>query len=391
MEISKQIQKPSNWQDFERLCMQIWGEIWECKDTIKRHGRNGQPQAGVDIYAIPKNQKHYFGIQCKGKDDYTHKQLTKTEIDEEIEKAEKFEPALQLLIFATTANSSVEIEKYIRLKNEENMKKGLFAITVKFWDDIVDLLEVNQYILNWYLGVSGCSDRYDFNLSFDGDKSMTIKPIVIKKTIKHEHSTPIVIPKTRMQKIKSFLGFKVEEYYYPSAFNLFSMIDTHAGLCACSYSFCDVEFEIENTGNMVLEDIELYIYIDKEACDSLSLTDFTKYHNFDIEGYKSVASKTGIRKMGDNLYYSPINNKPLVQSAKDYFRVSFEPKVSATPTQFELKWDLKARNFSKAGVLIIKVEPIIEEEIEIRPVYFSDDITPDEVSYEHKIEYVRPF
>lgn len=390
MEISKQIQKPANWQDFELLCLHIWGEIWECKDTIKRHGRRGQSQAGVDIYAIPKNKEHYCGIQCKGKDAYTHKQLTNKEIDEEIEKAKKFEPALQLLIFTTTADSDVEIEKYIRLKSEENKKAGLFAVDVKFWQDIVDNLEANQHILNWYLGVSGCNDKYNFKLSFDGDESITINPIVIRKIIRYEHSTPIVIPKTRIQRIKSFLGFKEEEYFSPT-FNIPPIMNPHIGLCICSHSFCDVEFKVENTGNMVLEDIELHIYIEKETCDSLFLTDFEECHRLDIEGRKNVASRTGIRRMGENLFYSPVNNKPFVQGAKDYFRASFEPKVSATPTQFEINWDLKARNFSKTGILIIKVEPVIEENVEIKSVYSLDDLVPDKVSYEHKVEYVRPF
>lgn len=32
-----QLKKPSNWQDFEKLCKLLWGEIWICEDTIKRH------------------------------------------------------------------------------------------------------------------------------------------------------------------------------------------------------------------------------------------------------------------------------------------------------------------------------------------------------------------
>ena len=30
-----QLKKPSNWQDFEKLCKLLWGEIWVCEDTIK--------------------------------------------------------------------------------------------------------------------------------------------------------------------------------------------------------------------------------------------------------------------------------------------------------------------------------------------------------------------
>lgn len=64
---SSQIRKPSNWQDFEKLCKKLWGEIWECPDTIQCNGRSGQNQSGVDIYGKPKNETGYYGIQCKGR------------------------------------------------------------------------------------------------------------------------------------------------------------------------------------------------------------------------------------------------------------------------------------------------------------------------------------
>ena len=44
---------------------------------IKKNGRNGQPQAGVDVYGISKGEMNYWGIQCKGKDDYVNAKLTK--------------------------------------------------------------------------------------------------------------------------------------------------------------------------------------------------------------------------------------------------------------------------------------------------------------------------
>lgn len=79
-----QLKKPSNWQDFEKLCKLLWGEIWDCSDSIKRHGRQGQNQHGVDVYAYVDKYKGYCGVQCKGKDEYTNAQLTKDEIDKEI-------------------------------------------------------------------------------------------------------------------------------------------------------------------------------------------------------------------------------------------------------------------------------------------------------------------
>lgn len=85
----KQMTKPSNWQDFEKLCKLLWGEIWLCEDSIKRHGRQGQNQYGVDVYAFVEKYGGYCGIQCKGKDDYTNAKLTEEEIDAEIEKFSK--------------------------------------------------------------------------------------------------------------------------------------------------------------------------------------------------------------------------------------------------------------------------------------------------------------
>ncbi|MDD3945654.1 MAG: hypothetical protein PHS38_13220, partial [Bacteroidales bacterium] len=79
-----QIRKPENWQDFEKLCKKLWGEIWDCADTIQRNGRSGQNQNGIDVYGLPKNETAYYGIQCKGKDDYTQAKLTEEEINNEI-------------------------------------------------------------------------------------------------------------------------------------------------------------------------------------------------------------------------------------------------------------------------------------------------------------------
>ncbi|NJK93755.1 MAG: hypothetical protein HC905_01450 [Bacteroidales bacterium] len=47
------------------------------------------------MYAIPKGEDDYFGIQCKGKDEYTDTKLNKKEVDEEILKALSFKPSLK--------------------------------------------------------------------------------------------------------------------------------------------------------------------------------------------------------------------------------------------------------------------------------------------------------
>jgi SOS-response transcriptional repressor LexA len=46
-----QYQPPSEWQKFERICRDLWSQIWKDENT-KRHGRGGQAQDGVDICGL---------------------------------------------------------------------------------------------------------------------------------------------------------------------------------------------------------------------------------------------------------------------------------------------------------------------------------------------------
>ena len=165
--LQKTLRKPENWQYFESLCKKLWGELWGIPHKIKKNGRLGQPQNGVDVYGIPKNENGYWGIQCKGKnDEYLNSKLTNSEIDEEIEKAKTFSPKLEVFIIATTQSKDVGIEKYVREKDIENRENGSFEIILLCWEDIVDLIEENRETLNWYLGINNFRDRYDFEVTF---------------------------------------------------------------------------------------------------------------------------------------------------------------------------------------------------------------------------------
>ena len=106
MKISQTLRKPANWQDFESLCLLLWREEWRSED-IKKNGRNGQAQNGVDICGHRDGENEYSGIQCKCKPG--NKALTTDEIDVEIENAKAFRPELKRLVFATTADKEAAI------------------------------------------------------------------------------------------------------------------------------------------------------------------------------------------------------------------------------------------------------------------------------------------
>ena len=181
-----QMNKPRNWQDFEKLCKLLWGEMWGCEDTIKQHGRQGQNQHGVDVYAYVEKYGGYCGIQCKGKDDYTKAELTEGEIDAEITKALSFEPDLKLFVFATTANKDAKIEGYIRKKDVENRNNGRFRVEVFSWEDIVDQLERYRDTYNWYVNNCQFKEATDVIVTFGGEVEVTIHPEYIKKITRYE-------------------------------------------------------------------------------------------------------------------------------------------------------------------------------------------------------------
>lgn len=134
-----QIPPPQNWEDFEQLCCDLWRAIWNDPGTL-RNGRRGQPQHGVDIYGQPDDNKHWAGVQCKGKEYLLHSKLTKKELVKEVEKAKKFRPRLSEFILATTGPKDAAIEELARKISDEHEKQGVFRVSVFSWRDIQDRL-----------------------------------------------------------------------------------------------------------------------------------------------------------------------------------------------------------------------------------------------------------
>jgi hypothetical protein len=124
---------PSLWEDFERLCWDLWREIWQDPNT-QFNGRRGQKQQGVDIFGRPKGRTGWAGVQCKLKSPSTTLKIE--EIRVEIDQASKFIPPLTELIITTTAPSDVRLQQEVRLLTNERELHGQFPVTLLSWDEI---------------------------------------------------------------------------------------------------------------------------------------------------------------------------------------------------------------------------------------------------------------
>ncbi|MBP2615807.1 hypothetical protein [Chryseobacterium jejuense] len=126
------IHPPKNWQDFETLCLKLWGGIWKIPNEIEFNSDNAQGQNGVDIYGPVNNGLNYNGIQCKNKKlnliNGLPNRITIKDIQEEIDKAKGFQPSLSKLIIATSLPKDQKVEEYVRTTSVENIKNGLFSI-----------------------------------------------------------------------------------------------------------------------------------------------------------------------------------------------------------------------------------------------------------------------
>lgn len=373
MEGKLQLRKPENWQDFERLCKVLWGEIWECPDTIKRNGRQGQAQKGVDVYGIKKGECLYRGIQCKGKDDYTNSQLTESEIDSEIAKALLFTPKLKSFFFATTANKDAHIEEYIRKKNLESISKGEFEIDIFAWEDIVDLIEAHRNTYNWFLNNCSYKDVSDVEVFIGGKKEYTIFPEYFRIT-KEYHLKPQELSWLSEESLKLIQAnthfMNLNDVLYPPSKH--------------DYRWCTISINIYNTGKTVIEDYKLSIIIEME--NVLEISDKFHYYNSRLMDQAAVAQinarKDAQREVFESTEYCNVieyrpKDRILVQDDHRTFKIAVKPKDNVQ--SIKVMWVLHSRNYKKEGELILNVEPKFEDKKEKVEVDNIDELKENEV------------
>lgn len=315
--MKKTIQKPENWQDFETLCKQLWGEVWNIPMKIKKNGRNGQPQAGVDVYGVPKGELNYWGIQCKGKDDYVNAKLTKKEIDIEIGKAHNFKPDLSVFIFATSMNKDSSIEEYVRIKDLESRKNGKFEILLFCWEDIADLIDDNQDTYNFWVGNKQHKTKYDFEVSLnDFQPEYTIRPKCIRTIKKYKVREPEV-EKLDMG-IASILAGSA--WMHKAPFNNPAIVSISQG--RINEAICSFEVIMANTGSNVIEDWRVKFKVIGEHKEIMDHLGTGPMGMIDLNALKY--RRTYVNE--NQISYSPKDNEPLIQKDNRYFEAHIIPE-----------------------------------------------------------------
>lgn len=350
----KQLPKPENWQDFESLCKKLWGEIWEIPNKIKKNGRIGQLQNGVDVYGIPKDKSKYWGIQCKGKDEYTHAKLTESEVDDEIGKAKNFKPELEVFIIATTSNKDSKIEEYIRLRDIENRKTNDFEIILFCWEDIVDLIEENRNTFQFYINDKQFKEKYDFDILFENGKhETTLNPKYYRKIKKWQ-----LRKDDERESMYCTLNLPKNDDWNRQINWYATMFDN------TNTAMCEFNIKLINTGSVIIQNWFVTFRIigeHKSVNEARYMPGGIPYSGFST-------MKREIITENNFKYKSEIEN-PLIQKDEKVFSVEIIP----LPKKYELniEWDLKARDFQKNGKMKLSIIPVFEDEVDY--VFVSDE------------------
>ena len=363
MKIKKQLQKPENWQDFESLCKKLWGEIWQCPE-IKKNGRSGQKQHGIDIYGIPFGEIEYYGIQCKGKDEYSHKQLTENEIDVEVGKAKSFEPPLKQMIFATTANKDANIESYVRKKNIEHIKNNLFEVHLFSWEDIVDLIEENRQTYNYYVKSKNYRSEQLAKLVFNNNEdSITINVPFHKKITRYE---------LKKEKGEVFNPYDFLSIQSPKID--ISVLSSPLFDNTINHSYCKFHFRLQNLGKEPIKEFKIFFEFNGkfktiDTCNKthpLIPNPNIKYDTFIWQREKQgkIVPLKNILVQEDSIAFDDIEIKPFPEK-----------------TEIEFNWKLVSLDYTNKGNLLLTINPEFKLEEETKYI-----IDPKHVRIEENIE-----
>lgn len=154
---------PAYWQDFELMTLDICRTRWR-DDYAELNGREGQEQAGVDVYGYNRGSNEHTGVQCKKRKQKVKgviapsSSLTTKEIDAEILAAASFRPPLDRFVIATTAPRHANLQAYVR---ELNGKQPKIPLSLWFWDDYVEFLNADKNLMyRYYSNVLKYRERY---------------------------------------------------------------------------------------------------------------------------------------------------------------------------------------------------------------------------------------
>jgi len=123
---------------FQDFCLKLVRKHWN-DEYAEAFGRSGQNQRGVDIVGRDNRGGYkHAAMQCKASETDDPRQLTVSELDEEVAKAKSYRPNLDILIVAYAGERDVKLQQKAQEITAEHDAADLFRVVVWSWPDIVE-------------------------------------------------------------------------------------------------------------------------------------------------------------------------------------------------------------------------------------------------------------
>ena len=288
--------------------------------------------------------------------------MTTNEIDNEIDNAQAFKPALKRLVFATTSDKDAALEEYVRIKDEENRKNGLFTIDIKSWQDIVDMLERNKLVLNTYMDI--VADDYAVTITFDdGRDEKVIRPKWSR--VYYMEPTPKEEPVEAAPKpnYNVLFGGVVSQLQHiaelADTFNrpVMATAKIVKGTMKTNHTYCHLRFMVVNQGRTPIDDYKIIFHFNNQDVRFV-YDNVEKKMSFPELNYNLMRDTTLEDGQGVTMYGKSIIPGDDVMSDDFYIHLPNEAE------EVNIYWRLLSRHYSKEGKLRLMVEKEYEEEVE---------------------------
>ncbi len=293
---------------------------------------------------MPAGADGYYGIQCKGKDEYTNAALDEKGIDAEIEKAKQFTPALKKLYFATTANKDATIEAYTRSRNLENMAAGSFGIALYCWEDIVDLIDENKATHDWYVESQNFRTQHSAALTFEnGEMSMDYSVPFLKKVKRY------FVKDEWYKKMEEETAARMALFMLPetvkAAWRIESLFSKAEWKPKVNRSYCNFRLRLSNAGSAPIKQFRVFLSFEG-TFDKVSV------HK---DNFKVVVRPYNV-SIDENARKGTLipHRSTLVQDDAILFdKISIRPLKEDAP--IVIRWKLVSEDYKAEGVLALNI------------------------------------
>lgn len=144
---------PSNEQDFEELCADVYGTIFNCT-VPNKYGRRGQAQHGLDLIIYQNginSDKNRIGIQCKHVQKLSFNGKQGDSFIKELERAEKGQEKLSKFILATSLPSDARLLDEVNKLSQQRASDGRFPVEIHFANDLENRINSSRALSDRYL------------------------------------------------------------------------------------------------------------------------------------------------------------------------------------------------------------------------------------------------